>query len=164
MKINEIYPTVISWDFAPVFRTLKEAKELAEKYNTKPIKVANGYLVKYTGTISNVCTTGRQMFVIDREGNLHRQILTLIKSHPCEGSYKISGFDGIFINRSNWNCDIYVSVSFDNSKFAEETIKELSQKGYVEYITHMEACKPSKHLFTDAAKTDWQKAKELNYI
>ena len=96
--------------------------------------------------------------------DLHRQILTLIKSFPFDGTYKIAGFDGIYVNRTNWHCDIYVNCSFDGSKQVEKTIKELSVKGYAEYIAHIEACKPSKHLFTDAAKTDWQKAKELNYI
>ena len=158
------YPSTLKWDFSPVLRTLKEAKDMAAAHNVKPVKVANGYLVKYTGTISNVCTTGRQMFVIDNEGNLHRQILTLTKSFPFDGTYKIAGFDGIYINRSNWHLDMYVNCSFDGSKQAEQTIKERSMKGNAEYIAHMEACKPSKHLFTDAAKTDWQKAKELNYI
>jgi len=158
------YPNYLKWDFAPVLRTLKEAKELAAKYNTKPTKVANGYLVKYTGTISNICTTGRQMFVIDNEGNLHKQILTLIKSFPFDGTYKISGFDGIYVNRSNWNLDIYVNCSFDGANYVEDKIKELSIKGHNEYVSHMEACKPSKHLFTDAVKTDWQKAKELGYL
>lgn len=161
---SNLYPETLKWNFEPVFRTLKEAKEVSNLYNTKPIKVYNGYKVKYEGIISNVTRTGRKMYVIDHEGNLHFEILNLIKSHPFEGSYKIQGFEGIFLNRSNMNLDIYVSSGFDNTALANETIKELSIKGNIEYLQHMEACKPSRHLFSEAAKSDWQKAKDLNYI
>jgi len=158
------YPEFIDWDFSPVFRTLKEAKEIAIKNNTKPLKVTNGYLVKYKGKISNLTTTGREYYVVDNNGELHRKVITLIKSHPYEGTYKIEGFDGIYVCRSNWDVDIYVNCSFDGSNSVNELIKELSKKGRAEYITHMEICKPSKHLFNDLGKSDWQKAKENNYI
>jgi len=158
------YPDFIDWEFSPIFRTLKEAKETATKHNVKPVKVQNGYLVKYKRKISNSATTGRPYYVVDNNGDLHKKIITLIKSHPFEGSYKIEGFDGIFICRSNWDVDIYVSTIWDNHPEIREKIKELSIKGRAEYINHMEACKPSKHFIKSLTQTDWDKAKELNYI
>ncbi len=158
------YPDFIDWDFAPIFRTLKEAKTIAEQHKVKPVKVPNGYLVKYTGKISNVTQTGRPYYVIDNNGDLHKGVITLVNSYPYDGTYKIKEFEGIYICRSNLDLDIYINCSFDGSKFAIDTIKELSAKGRAEYITHMEQCKPSLHLVQNMVKSDWDKARENKYI
>ena len=161
------YPLSHAWDYAPIFRTMKEAKQCAIEHGAKPVKVALGYQVKYKGTISNVCITGRAMSVInikDGEIVLANEILTLIKSYPWDGTYKISCFDGIYVNRSNMSADIYVNTCCDGLPSVLDLIKELKQKGHQSYINHMAACRPSLHLFDNIVKSDWQKAKEQNYI
>lgn len=151
--------------FRPWFNKRSEAAQAAADNNgCKPFRERNGWATEFTGSVSNVITTGRQMHVIDENGHLHKQILTLVWSYPFDGTYMIDGFAGEFVNNSNWHCDIYVSVKLAGSEPVANKIKELTAKGRAEYNRVMNLCRPSLHLIKEAAMSEWDKAKELGYL
>ena len=159
--MKELYPLSYTDTFKQQFEKVKEAKDFCHDVNGVMI---NSKLVQWEGERSNVQTTGRAMYVIDNEGNVHKQILKLVRSIPFEGSYKLIGFTGIYLNRSNWNLDIYVSVTFDNTPFANQIISDLTTEGKKDYYTKMNQCRGSIAYINSLTSTDWDKAKQNGVI
>ena len=144
-----------------------DKKRDAIEKNARNIEKKNG---KYWGycdiVIKNSIITGRKMHVIDENKNIYFQILNIIQSYPFDGTSKLEGFEGIFVNKSSLksSLDLYCNINVINDSEVKEKINNLHLKEYNRFISIEENTKASKTLIENLTKSDWDKAKEDNYI
>lgn len=110
--MNNNYPRKIEKDFERTFELLKDAKEFAGIKNGTYKKIGTrNYLVSYKDYMSNVVTTGRKYYVIDKEMKLHHQIITKVMHKKYNYLSMVDGFEGDFIHIGTISVDLMCEVS-----------------------------------------------------
>lgn len=127
--MNNNYPRKIEKEFEQKFELLRDAKDFAVSKNGtyKKLGVKN-YIVTYIDFMSNIVTTGRKYYVIDKNMKLHHQVITKVRHIKYNHLSMLDGFDGEFTHIGTMTLDLLCEVSNVDKPETAKIKKELAEK------------------------------------